>query len=81
MTPQERQEFETLKKTVQAIYTVRDVSFIEECKRRFVEEAVADALLTLRLGDLSDVTDDATTGQVIKKQADGTWQGANDNTT
>ena len=28
-----------------------------------------------RLGDLYDVTDDATTGQVIIKQADGTWAG------
>jgi hypothetical protein len=28
-----------------------------------------------QLGDLYDVTDDATTGQVIVKQADGTWAG------
>lgn len=78
MTPQERLEFDNLKKLVSALQAVRDVPFIEELKRRVVDQAVTDALVGINLGDLANVNDNATTGQVIKKQANGTWAGAND---
>ena len=77
MTPDQRQEFNDMKKTLQALLRGENVEFIKSIERQstFITQ---DELDTLQLGDLADVTDDATTGQVIKKQADGSWQGADD---
>ena len=77
MTPEQRQEFKDMKKTLQTILRGENVEFIKSIERQstFITQDDLDAL---QLGDLADVTDDATTGQVIKKQADGSWQGADD---
>lgn len=40
MTPEERREFNTLKKTVEALKTVTDVPFIEELKRRVIPPGI-----------------------------------------
>jgi len=77
MTPDQRQEFEDMKKTLQSLLRGENVEFIKSIERQssFITQAQLD---TLQLGDLADVSDDATTGQVIKKQSDGSWQGADD---
>jgi hypothetical protein len=74
MTPQELQRMEKLEKLVISLYRVENVEFIKNINRR-VE------FPTLRLSDLSDVsdTDGASTGQVLKKTAT-TWQPGTDNT-
>lgn len=71
MTPNERQEFEALKKLVMSIREAKDLSFVESVVRRLTNR--------FALSDLSDVsgTDNATTGQVLKKTAT-TWQPGTD---
>ena len=73
MTPEEKNTMNQLQKTVDSLLSVRDTAFIAELKRRLEIPA--------RLSDLQDVsdTDDATTGQVLKK-TDTTWQPGTDNT-
>lgn len=80
MTPEERREFDTLKKQVTAMYEVRDVPFVKTLVRRIFANAVASDLPAIKLSDLSDVsgTDSASTGQVLKKTAT-TWQPGTDN--
>jgi hypothetical protein len=72
MTPQELDRMNKLEKLVMSLYRVESVEFIKNINRR-VE------FPTLRLSDLSDVsdTDGATTGQVLKKTAT-TWQPGTD---
>lgn len=79
MTDTEKQEMRDLKELVTSLLEVRNVSFIEEVRRRIVSPTASSLIAQAKLGDLADVTDDATTGEVIKKQADGTWAGAADN--
>jgi hypothetical protein len=42
MTPQERQEFEELKRMVRDLHGVTDVPFIENAKRRIVNPRITD---------------------------------------
>lgn len=79
MTPQEKKEFENLKKMVQALHLVEDVAFIENVKRRIVQNLAVSDLPSIKLSDLSDVsgTDGAATDKVLKKTAT-TWQPGDD---
>ena len=81
MTPQERLEFEALKKQVQSLIAVENVSFIENIIRRCITRLSVTDLPLLKLSDLSDVsnTDSAGTGTVLKKTST-TWQPGTDNT-
>lgn len=84
MTPQERQEFDDLKRMVQALLRVEDVSFIENIKRRIdINGIVRLAINQASLNDLSDVDiTSVTTGQVLKYTTSGTdrWINAADAT-
>lgn len=75
MTPQEKKEFNNLKKTVEELKTVTNVSFIENLVRRLPFLSTNSVLQ-----DLADVenTTGASTGQVLKKTAT-TWQPGTDN--
>lgn len=55
MTPQERLEFEEMKRTLRAIQSVQDVPFIENIKRRGAQGLVA--------GDLSSASSINTTAR------------------
>lgn len=75
MTPQERKEFEELKKLVASLERVEHVAFIKALERRlnFVSG-------TLALDDLSDVsTGGASNGQVLKFNG-SSWAPGADNT-
>lgn len=67
MTPEERKEFDDLKQLVRAIERVEHVPFIENIKRRTIGAAITDALSTLKLDDLQNVTiTSPSNGQVLK---------------
>lgn len=74
MSPQDRREFEELKRIVDSLVRVENVQFLESLRRRF-------PLPIHKLSDHSDVslTDGASTGEVLKKTAT-TWQPGTDNT-
>lgn len=80
MTPEERQEFNALKEMVRNLQQVTDVVFVENLKRRIITNLVVSDLPSIKLSDLSDVsdTDSASTGEVLKKTAT-TWQPGTDN--
>jgi len=80
MSPLE-QRVQELEKKVRDLESVRNVSFIENIKRFVVAKLNVSDLPSLKLSDLSDVedTDDASTGEVLKKTAT-TWQPGTDNT-
>jgi len=75
------QRVQQLEKKVQELESVRNVSFIENIKRFVVSTIQVSDLPSIKLSDLSDVedTDDASTGEVLKKTAT-TWQPGTDNT-
>lgn len=77
MSPQDRQRIKQLEKKVNSLMLGQDVAFIQSLVRRLQPELN----IPKRLSDLLDVseTDDATTGQVLKKTAT-TWQPGTDNT-
>lgn len=88
MSPEDRREFEELKKTVRNLKMVQDVDFIESIKRRLrvnedVESMVDTKIAAIELNDLADVnTTGVSNGQVIKyNSSNSTWEDANDNTT
>ena len=79
MSPEQRQQFEEMQRTLTNLKEVLDVAFVENIARRLdIDNRVSSAVGRINLGDLANVNDNATTGQVIKKQANGTWAGAND---
>lgn len=87
MSPEDRREFEELKKTVRNLKMVQDVDFIESIKRRLrvnedVESMVDTKIAAIELNDLADVnTTGVSNGQVIKyNSSNSTWEDANDNT-
>jgi ferritin-like protein len=77
MPPQDRQEFEDMKKRLAALERVENVPFIENITRRLRDSFS----IPRKLSDLNDVsgTDSASIGQVLKKTAT-TWQPGTDNT-
>lgn len=79
MSPQEQQEFETLKRTVAQLQRVEDVAFIANLKRRVVGDALTDAIALLGLNDLGDVIiSSPTNGQVLKYNGTA-WVNGTDN--
>ena len=79
MPPEQQQQFEEMQRTLTNLKEVLDVAFVENIARRLdIDSRVSSAVGRINLGDLANVNDNATTGQVIKKQANGTWAGAND---
>lgn len=68
MSPQDRREFEELKKLVHAMREADDIRFVEQIKRRGISQELARQLNTVRLGDLADVnvSGGVSTGQVLK---------------
>lgn len=84
MSPQERLEFERMKRELENIKRVTDVSFIAEIKRRLeIDRDVQAAFRSLKLSDLSDVDIVApTNGQVLKYTTSGVdrWINSTDNT-
>ena len=80
MTPQERTEFEQLKKLVEQLVRVEHVPFIENAKRRIVGAEVTDALSSFDLEDLRNVTiTGLSSGQVLKWNGTA-WANGTDNT-
>ena len=73
MNPQERLEFQKMKQDLAKLQRLEDISFTENLKRRIS--------IPRRLSDLEDVldTDNASTGEVLKKTARG-WEPGTDNT-
>lgn len=76
MNPEIRQlqnEVRELKKLLNSLHRVENVSFIESLRRRLLGSV--DDLPDIKLSDLTDVsgTDTASTGEVLKKTAT-TWQ-------
>jgi hypothetical protein len=73
MTPQERIEFEALKKLVESLVRAENVPFIQNLERRLDR--------SIRLSDLTDVvnTDNPSSGQVLKYSS-GAWRPGTDNT-
>ena len=53
-------------------------SYDVRISRTIFDIASSTPITGVYLGQLTDVTDNATTGQVIKKQADGTWAAGDD---
>lgn len=81
MTPEERQQFEEMQRTLRQLLAVEDVAFIENIKRRLdVSGLVSNAISQTELNDLADVdTTGVSNGQVIKyTSATSTWENAND---
>lgn len=82
LSPQEKREFEEMKKTIKNLREVTDVAFIESIKRRLdINGLVRLALNQTNIGDLADVdTTGVSNGQVLKYDSgDDNWQPANDN--
>ena len=79
MTPQERTEFEHLKKLVEQLVRVEHVPFIENAKRRIIGAEITDALAALDLEDLRNVTiTTPSSGQVLKWNGTA-WANGTDN--
>jgi len=77
MNPQQLAEFNDMKKRLETLERVENVSFIGNMTRRLRESLN----IPTKLSDLDDVsgTDSASTGQVLKKTST-TWQPGTDNT-
>lgn len=77
MTPEQRREFDDMKKRLAALERVEDTQFIENIRRRLDIPAY---LKEIRLGDLKDVDlSNITNEQVIKYYTSSTnWQNADD---
>jgi len=75
MNPEVERQLNEIREMVERLEAVENVAFIENLKRRVVDD------LEISLSDLSDVsdTDSASTGQVLKKTST-TWQPGTDNT-
>jgi hypothetical protein len=79
MSPQERQEFDNLKRVVTQLQKVEDIVFIESLKRRIVTEAIARAISEVDLEDLRNVSiSSPVNGQVLKYDS-GVWENGTDN--
>jgi len=76
MSPEQLQQFEEMKRTIEHLRTVTDVSFIAELKRRLNVVAPQD----IRLSDLFDVDTGGVTDQQVIKYNITTqiWENAND---
>jgi hypothetical protein len=80
MTPQERADFDRLHKLVEQLVRVEHPPFIENLKRRIIGTEITDALATLDLEDLRNVTiTTPTSGQVLEWNGSA-WVNATDNT-
>lgn len=83
MTPQERQEFDELKRIVDTLVRVENVPFVENMKRRLdINGAVHLAINQASLNDIGDVDiTSVTNGQVLKwtTTGDDRWINAADN--
>lgn len=81
MTPDERAQFNEMKRQLAAIRRAEDVPFVKALMERIKNELTINDLPAIKLSDLTDVsgTDSASTGQVLKKTAT-TWQPGTDNT-
>jgi methyl coenzyme M reductase subunit C len=67
MTPQEKTEFENLKRVVARLQQMEDLVFRENIKRRAVDPTITVALAAVDLEDLRNVTiTSPTNGQVLK---------------
>ena len=85
MTPEERNEFNQMKATLQNLQRVEDVAFIENIKRRIGVDGTITAMIDgklalVEINDLADVdTSGVSDGQVIKyNSSTETWENAND---
>lgn len=83
MTPQEKKEFEELKRTVLALRSVTDVPFIESMRRRLdVDSAVRLGINRASINDFLDVEiTSPSNGQVLKYTTTGVdrWVNGTDN--
>lgn len=83
MTPEERKQFNDMKRRLEQLEQVQNVSFIENMKRRLFPITLND-LPSIKLSNLSDVggTDSPTNGQVLKYDGttDNRWEPGTDNT-
>lgn len=88
MTPQDRLEFEEMKRTVANLKAVTDLAFIENMKRRLDVQGIAERAAVVAIGNASinDLIDvdaaGATNGQVLKftTTGDDRWIAGTDNT-
>lgn len=83
MTPQERNEFDTLKTLVDTLLRAENVSFIENIKRRMdLAGLVRTEIGNASINDLGDVDiTSVSNGQVLKYTTSGTdrWINGTDN--
>ena len=83
MTPEERREFDELKRVVDTLVRVENVPFIENIKRRIdISGTVRLAINNTNLNDLNDVDiTSVSNGEVLKWTTSGTdrWINAADN--
>lgn len=79
MTPEDRLQFDEMKRTLEAIKRLEDVAFIENIKRR-IDDTIDEKIAAVELNDLADVdTSGVTNGQVIKyNNSNQTWENAAD---
>ncbi len=75
MTPQERQEFEALKRTVESLTRVENIPFIENIKRRVAITGITSGAITGTGTITETVRNAAGTGtEVVAKDYDGRLQ-------
>lgn len=78
MTPEEKREFEEMKRMVRALSGVTDVPFIENAKRRIAEPAITSARVVSKnttgttAGVLKSVSEGGASTYSVADQYDGT---------
>ena len=79
MSPEQRLEWQEMKKKLEALRRVEDNAFIENMFRR-LEQRIDEKLAAINLTDLNDVdTSGVSNNQVIKyNSTSGVWENAND---
>jgi hypothetical protein len=75
MTPQERQEFEILKRKVESLERVENIPFIENIKRRVAVTGITSGAITAATSITESVRNSADTGsETVAKDYDGKLQ-------